>query len=85
MNSDIFIVGGARTPMGEYTGRLKDLSALDLGAIASKAAMERTAVSPEAVDHVAAAELIPADEVRRVEVGDDQQLHGFRNTAAFAR
>src|SRR4029450_2925878 len=52
MNRDIYIVGGARTPMAEYTGKLKDFSALDLGAIASRAAMERTGVTPDAVDHV---------------------------------
>ena len=48
----IYILGGARTPMAEYTGKLKDFSALDLGAIASRAAMERTGVAPDAVDHV---------------------------------
>jgi acetyl-CoA acetyltransferase family protein len=52
MTSDIYILGGARTPMGEYTGRLKDFSALDRGAIAARAALERTGVRPEAVDHV---------------------------------
>jgi len=52
MNKEIYILGGARTPMGEYTGKLKDFSALDLGAIASRAAMERTGVKPEMVDHV---------------------------------
>ena len=52
MARDIYIVGGARTPMAEYTGRLKDLSALDLGAIASRAAMERARVPPDAIDHV---------------------------------
>ncbi len=52
MANDIYILGGARTPMGEYTGRLKDFSAIDLGAIAARAAMERTGVKPEAVDHV---------------------------------
>ena len=52
MAKDIFIVGGARTPMGEYTGKLKDLSALDLGAIAARAALERTGIKPEDVDHV---------------------------------
>ena len=31
--NDIYILGGARTPMGEYTGKLKDFSALELGAI----------------------------------------------------
>jgi acetyl-CoA acetyltransferase family protein len=49
---DIYILGGARTPMAEYTGRLKDFSALDLGAIAARAALERTGVRPETVDHV---------------------------------
>ena len=52
MNGDIFILGGARTPMAEYAGKLKDISALELGAIASRAAMERTGVKPEDVDHV---------------------------------
>jgi acetyl-CoA acetyltransferase family protein len=48
----IYILGGARTPMAEYAGKLKDLSALDLGAIAARAAMARTRVAPGAVDHV---------------------------------
>jgi len=52
MNNDIFILGGARTPMAEYAGKLKDVSALELGAIASRAAMERTQVAPQMVDHV---------------------------------
>jgi acetyl-CoA acetyltransferase family protein len=50
--NDIYILGGARTPMGEYTGKLKDFSALELGAIAARAAMERTGVKPESVEHV---------------------------------
>ena len=52
MSSEIYIVGGARTPMGEYTGKLKDFSAIDLGGIAARAALERTHVKAEAVDHV---------------------------------
>jgi acetyl-CoA acetyltransferase len=48
---DVFIIGGARTPMTEYTGALKDVSALELGAIASRAAFERTGVRPEWIDH----------------------------------
>ena len=52
MPDDIFILGGARTPMADYTGKLKDLSALELGAIAARAAMERTGVRPAQVDHV---------------------------------
>ena len=52
MAEEIFILGGARTPMAEYNGKLKDISALELGAIASRAAMERTGVAPDMVDHV---------------------------------
>ena len=52
MQEEILIIGGARTPMAEYTGKLKDFSALELGAIASRAALERTGVKPETVNHV---------------------------------
>ena len=57
MTQDIVIVGGARTPMAEYIGtpgfgKFKDLSALDLGAHAGKAALERSKVDPASVDHV---------------------------------
>ncbi|HEY7474921.1 MAG TPA: acetyl-CoA C-acetyltransferase [Vicinamibacterales bacterium] len=49
---DVFVLGGARTPMTEYTGALKDVSALDLGAKAAQATFERTGVKPEWIDHV---------------------------------
>jgi acetyl-CoA acetyltransferase family protein len=52
MNQEIYILGGARTPMADYTGKLQDFSALDLGGLASRAAMARTKVAPEMVDHV---------------------------------
>jgi acetyl-CoA acetyltransferase family protein len=52
MSKAIYILGGARTPMAEYNGKLRDISAIDLGAIASRAAMERTGVPPDAIDHV---------------------------------
>jgi acetyl-CoA acyltransferase 2 len=52
MTSEVFILGGARTPMTEYVGALKDVSALELGAIAAKAALTRTAVDPAWVEHV---------------------------------
>ena len=51
MSNEVFILGGARTPMTQYTGALKDVSALDLGAIAARAAFTKTGVKPEWVDH----------------------------------
>jgi acetyl-CoA acetyltransferase family protein len=48
---EVFVVGGARTPMTDYVGALKDLSALELGAIAARAAFARTGVKPEWIEH----------------------------------
>ena len=57
MKTDIAIVGGARTPMCEYSGtpgygKLKELSAIELGAHAAKAALERARIDPETIQHV---------------------------------
>ncbi|HEY3104399.1 MAG TPA: acetyl-CoA C-acetyltransferase [Pyrinomonadaceae bacterium] len=51
MQTEVFILGGKRTPMGEYVGALKDISAIDLGAIAAKAALKTTGVAAEEIDH----------------------------------
>jgi acetyl-CoA acetyltransferase family protein len=48
---EVLIVGGARTPMIDYVGALKDVSALELGAIASRGAFEKYGVRPEWIDH----------------------------------
>jgi acetyl-CoA acetyltransferase family protein len=50
--TDVLIVGGARTPMTEYVGALKDVSALELGAIAARGAFAKTGVKPDWVDDV---------------------------------
>jgi acetyl-CoA acetyltransferase family protein len=49
---DIVIVDGARTPMAEYNGAFSDVSAIDLGVVAAKAALERSGFAPEEMDHV---------------------------------
>jgi acetyl-CoA acetyltransferase family protein len=51
MSKDVFILGGARTPMTEYVGALKDVSALELGAIAARGAFDKSAVQPDWIDH----------------------------------
>ena len=51
MAKEVFILGGKRTPMGEYVGALKDISAIDLGAIAARGALQSTGLSPEDIDH----------------------------------
>jgi acetyl-CoA acetyltransferase family protein len=49
---EVFIVGGARTPMTDYVGALKDVSAIELGAVAARGAFQRTGIKPEWLDHV---------------------------------
>jgi acetyl-CoA acyltransferase 2 len=47
---EIYILGGARTPFGSFGGALKDVSAVRLGVMASKAAMNRSGVEPGELD-----------------------------------
>ena len=54
------IVNGARTPMGRLLGSLKDFSAVDLGAVAIKAALERSGVAPEQVQYVIMGQVLQA-------------------------
>ncbi len=52
MARDVVIVGAARTPIGAFQGALASLSAPKLGAVAIKAALERSGVKPADVDQV---------------------------------
>jgi len=47
---EAYIVSAVRTPLGRFGGVLADLSPVDLGAIAMRAALERAGVSGEALD-----------------------------------
>jgi len=48
---EIVIVAGKRTPMAEYGGALRDYSALELGSIAAKAAIEQSGFAQAEFDH----------------------------------
>lgn len=58
MSKDIFVVHGARTPFGAFGGAFKDVSAIELGAAAARAAVERSSIDPGAVDHVVVGNVI---------------------------
>ena len=45
MSEPIYIIAGARTPMADYAGKLKDVPALELGAIAARAALREGVAS----------------------------------------
>lgn len=49
---EVVIVSAVRTPIGSFGGSLKDVSAVNLGAIAAKEALNRANVKPEMVDEV---------------------------------
>jgi acetyl-CoA acyltransferase 2 len=48
----VVFLSGVRTGFGAFGGALKDHSATDLGAVAARAALDRSGVEPTAVDHV---------------------------------
>jgi acetyl-CoA C-acetyltransferase len=54
------IVSAARTPIGRFLGGLAPLSAPQLGAIAVRAALERSGVRPEEIDEVILGNVVQA-------------------------
>jgi acetyl-CoA C-acetyltransferase len=50
--SEVVIVGAARTPIGAFLGGLAPLAAPKLGAIAIRAALERSGVAADSIDEV---------------------------------
>jgi acetyl-CoA C-acetyltransferase len=51
-STDVVILGAARTPIGRYGGTLRDTHPVELGAAASRAALERARVPLDAIDEV---------------------------------
>jgi acetyl-CoA acyltransferase 2 len=49
--TDIVILAGARTAMARYTGAFKDISAIELAAVASREAIRRAGTDPAEFDH----------------------------------
>ncbi len=52
MSRDLWILEGARTPMRRFLGDFGRTSAIDLCSVATRAAVERSGVSPEDIGHV---------------------------------
>jgi acetyl-CoA acetyltransferase family protein len=49
---EIVLLEGARTPMAEYNGAFSEVSAIELGVHAAKAALSRSGTEPDEIDHV---------------------------------
>lgn len=48
-NREIVFLSGVRTPFGSFGGALRDISAIELGVIASKAALGRAKIAPSSI------------------------------------
>jgi len=57
---DVVIVAAARTPQGKLKGQLSSLTAVDLGAVAAKAAIERSGLSADRIDGVVFGQVLQA-------------------------
>jgi acetyl-CoA C-acetyltransferase len=51
--TDIVILGGARTAIGSFGGSLAGVTPIEVGTVATKAALERSGVAPDQIGHVA--------------------------------
>lgn len=52
MAENLVFLDGARTPFGKFGGALKDFTAVDLGVFAAKAALERSGIPTDTINHV---------------------------------
>ncbi len=52
MGGEVWILEGARTPMRRFLGDFSTVSAIELGAVAARGALERAGVAGEAIEHV---------------------------------
>ena len=51
-DTEIVFLSGRRTPFGTFGGTLKDMTATELGAVASRSAIEEAGVEPGDIEHV---------------------------------
>jgi acetyl-CoA C-acetyltransferase len=58
--NDVYIAGGARTPMGGFQGSLSDLSAVELGAAAIKAAVSRANLEGSDIEEIILGCVLPS-------------------------
>ncbi|MBX9956659.1 acetyl-CoA C-acetyltransferase [Peribacillus simplex] len=57
---EVVIVGAARTPVGAFGGSLANVSAVDLGVVAAKAAIKRANISADLIDEVLVGNILSA-------------------------
>lgn len=61
MKNSVYILSGSRTPMGAYGGTLATIPAIELGAIAIKAALEKANISAELIQTIVMGNVLSAN------------------------
>ena len=60
MEKEVVIVSACRTPIGNFNGSLSGFSAVELGVIAAKEAIDRAGISPEIIDETIVGNVLTA-------------------------
>ncbi|GMQ59711.1 acetyl-CoA C-acetyltransferase [Vallitalea sediminicola] len=72
---EVVIVGAVRTPIGKFGGGLAKLSAVELGVVTAKAAIERAGIKSELIDEVLIGNVLSAglgqNTARQIAIGAD--------------
>ena len=60
MSEEVYIIGAARTPIGNLNGELASVSAAELGSVALREALARASVAADQVDEVFMGQVLAA-------------------------
>ncbi len=63
---DVVIVSAVRTPVGKFQGALSELSAVELGAIAVRAAVRAAGIDAGSVDECLMGCVLPAEMINKM-------------------
>lgn len=81
---EVVIVGAKRTPIGDFLGKMKDVSAVDLGLTAIKSALDQAGVVPEMVSELACGMIYKAgakgNPARQIQLKCGMPIEGFAYT-----
>jgi len=76
VNSNIYILSGVRTAIGDFGGALQGIAPAELGAIVIREAIGRAGIAADAVQHVVMGQVIPT-------IPQDAYLASRRSTQAY--
>lgn len=81
---EVVIVGAKRTPIGDFLGKLKDVSAVDLGVTAVTAALEQADIKPEMITELACGMIYKAgakgNPARQIQLKCGMPIEGYAYT-----